>query len=199
MGNSVNEIIVRNEAGDLEVIDLLTGDVIRNNRAMTPPPSIYKFSYDIALYICQLTKQGKTLKQVSMEPDMPSLEVLSHWLRTEKMFAAEMQLARRERAEHYHDEAMEIAQKAAKGVHKDDVPALALASKIYQWGAEKAKPESYGNKVTHEGSETKPILMRVINTGISRTKPDVTVEAKTIEVSNGEDRNESGSSSDEED
>lgn len=192
MGNNINELIVRNEAGDLEVIDLLTGEVIRNSSVPTPPPQvIYKFNYHTALYICQQVKQGKTLKEISEEPNMPPVEIVSHWLRTDKMFAAEMQIARKERGEYYHDAAMEIAKTAARGAHKDAVPSMALAIKTFQWGAERAKPESYGNKVTHEGSETKPILMRVINTGISRaTKPDVPVEAITTEVTDVKAREE---------
>lgn len=174
MGNaaSKNEIVVRNETtGELELIDLLTGQILSNN-ANPLPMTPYSFSYEKAIYICQLVKEGKTMKEISDMPDMPPEQVISHWQRTDRMFAEELKIARRERAEFYHDQAMTIAKTAAKGVHKDDVPALSLAAKVYQWGAEKAKPESYGNKVTHEGSVEKPILMRVINTGISR-KPDV--------------------------
>jgi hypothetical protein len=174
MGNGRNEVVVQNKAtGELEIIDLATGEVVTNNAA--PPATIYTFSYAKALLICQMVKEGKTWAEIQDEPDMPPLHVISHWQRTDRMFAEELKLARRERAEVYHDRAMQIAN-AATSAHKDHVPGMALAAKIYQWGAEKANPESYGNKVTHEGSETKPILMRVVNTGISRAaKPDVLV------------------------
>lgn len=173
MGNK-QEVVVRNKAGDLEIIDLLTGEVISNDHGEITPLTVYKFSYEKALYICQLVKEGKTLREITEELDTP-LHIISHWQRTDRMFAEEMKLARKERGEAYHDKAMDLAN-AATSAHKDSVPGLALAAKIYQWGAERAKPESYGNKVTHEGSETKPILMRVINTGISRAvKPDVLV------------------------
>lgn len=182
MGNRA-EVVVRNEAGDLEIIDLTTGEVVANNHGAITPTSDYAFSYPKALMICQMVKEGKTMAEITSSPDMPPLHVISHWQRSDRMFAEEMKLARKERGEVYHDRAMAIANAAAEGkLHKDDVPAMALAVKTYQWGAEKAKPESYGNKVTHEGSTEKPILMRVINTGISRGpanspihKPDVQV------------------------
>lgn len=185
---NINEVIIRNAAGDLEVIDILTGEVVHSSAKPLTTVSSYSFNYHTAMYICQLVKQGKTMKQVCEEDGMPPLEVLSHWQRMDRMFAEELKIARRERAEFYHDQAMDIATKAAHGMHKDEVPAASLAAKIYQWGAEKAKPDSYGAKVTHEGSETKPILMRIVNTGISRAKPDVVV-AETIEVTDVKNTN----------
>lgn len=199
MGNNRAEVVIVNEAGDLELIDLATGEVIVNNHGPLTPTHQYAFSYEKALLICQLVKEGKTMKQIEDVPNMPPLHIISHWQRTDRMFAEELKIARRERAEVYHDKAMAIAEAAANGtIEKDAVPAMALAVKTFQWGAEKAKPDSYGNKVTHEGSAEKPILMRVINTGISRsTKPDVVV-AQTTEVHNVSREKDSGSGSSEE-
>lgn len=180
----LNHVVVKNkDTGELEVIDLITGQVLSNSASSAPPPSQYGFDYRKALQIVQLVREGKTFKEITDIPDMPPMHVIAHWQRTDRMFGEEMKLARKERGEHYHDKAMEMAKKA-ESAFKDDVPGLSLAAKIYQWGAEKAKPESYGNKVTHEGSVEKPILMRVINTGISRQpKPDVQiVEAEHTEV-----------------
>jgi hypothetical protein len=187
MGNkpALNEVVVRNAAGDLEVINLDTGEVISNNHGQITPTHEYAFDYAKALLICQMVREGKTWGDIVNTPKMPPMHVISHWQRSDRMFAEELKLARRERGEHYHDKAMEIARNAADRQYaKDEVPGVALAAKLYQWGAEKANPEAYGNKVTHEGSTEKPILMRVINTGISRSKPDVVV-AETKEVTHG--------------
>lgn len=183
MGNTtikLNEVVVRNDAGDLEIINLDTGEVISNNHGEISPAAVYRFSYEKAIYICQLVKSGKTWAEICDLPDMPPLHVISHWQRTDRMFAEELKIARRERAEFYHDQAMEIAKKAAnREFGKEDVPGVTLAANLYKWGAERANPEHYGNKVTHEGSTERPILMRVINTGINRAaKPDVVVVDK---------------------
>jgi hypothetical protein len=104
---------------------------------------------------------------------MPELAVIMHWARRDKMFAEELKLARRDRAHIFHDKVLALAE-AAQGAHKDHVPGYALAMKGYQWAAEKAAPDEFGNKVTHEGSTEKPIVMRVINTGITRDiKPQI--------------------------
>ena len=178
MGNrqlGKNEIAVVNDAGEFEVIDLITGELVQSSGA---PQARMAFDYATALMICQEVKNGRTLLDIGHDPKFPPLHVISHWQRTDRMFAEELKLARTERAEVHHDRALEIAQKAANREYsKDDVPAMALAVKTYQWAAERANPERYGSKVTHEGSTEKPILMRVVNTGINRsTKPDVVVE-----------------------
>lgn len=180
MGNASNQVVVKNgSTGELEVIDLMTGEVVVSS---TVPASDYAFDYKKALYICQLVREGYTFAEIELLPDMPPQAVISHWQRIDRMFVEELKLARKERGEQYHDKALTIANRAAEGkFHKDDVPAMSLAVKTYQWAAERAKPESYGNKVTHEGNPEKPILMRVINTGISRAKPDIPV-AITTEV-----------------
>lgn len=194
MGNASNQVVVKNAAsGELEVIDLVTGEVVVSS---TIPAAEYSFDYKKALYICQLVREGYTFAEITLLPDMPPLPVITHWQRSDRMFMEELKLARKERGEHYHDKALTIANMAAEGkLSKDDVPGYSLAVKTYQWAAERAKPEAYGNKVTHEGNPEKPILMRVINTGISRSaKPDI------VEVTHVESREEgSGRGSDEED
>ena len=182
-----DEIVVRNEAGDLEIINVHTGEVVKNSNG-THDLEAYKFDYHKAMRICTLVREGKTLAEISQIGGMPPLEVIAHWQRKDRMFAEEMKIARKERGEHFFDRAMMIANNAAEGlIHKEDVPAATLASNLYRWGAERSKPESYGNKVTHEGNAEKPILMRVINTGINRQKPDVVV-AKTEEIIHVEEK-----------
>jgi hypothetical protein len=187
--NMTREIAVRNEAGELELIDLHTGEVISNSALPEQLGHEYAFSYPVALAICQEVKQGRTLSDIARDPKFPPLHVISHWQRTDRMFAEELILARRSRAEYYHDKVIEIANNAAEMRYsKDDVPAAKLAADTFKWAAERGDPSKFGNKVTHEGSEEKPILMRVINTGIRRNKPDVIVASK--EESNDVSRQE---------
>lgn len=197
MGNASNQVVVKNSAtGELEVIDLTTGEVVVSS---VVPAAEYSFNYKTALYVCQLVREGYTFDEICALPDMPPYSIITHWQRTDRMFAEELKLARKERGEHFHDKALSIANKAAKGeLSKDDVPGYALAVKTYQWAAERAKPESYGNKVTHEGNPEKPILMRVINTGINRsTKPDVEVthveSIPEVRTSGGDEEDQSES------
>lgn len=121
--------------------------------------------------------------ELDRDPDLPPLEVIQHWQRTDRMFAEEMKLARASRAEVYHERVMEIANNAANLAYssKEDLANAKLAVDTYKWGAEKGNPERYSSKVVHEGSTEKPIVMRVINTGISRNLPDVVISKERID------------------
>ena len=180
-----NEYAVINAAGDIEILDIHTGEVISNSRSM-PIPNQYVFNYEKAVLILQKVKEGKTLNDIAAEPDMPNLSIISNWQRMDRMFAEEMKLARLARAEYHHEKVLDLAGKAANGEYsKDEVPGIKLGADLYKWSAERANPERYGNKVTHEGSTEKPILMRVINTGINRAAKDVIVEVDSKEIPNG--------------
>ena len=179
-----NEFIVRDaESGELQVIDMTTGEVISSQSNLIPE-SAFAFSYELAMLICQKVAEGCTLAQLDKDPDTPPLHIIQHWRRSQPMFDAEFKLARKQRADVYHDRVAEIAENAANMGYgsREELAGAKLAADQYKWLAEKGNPDAYGNKVTHEGSEEKPITMRVINTGINRAmKPDVIVKEVTNE------------------
>lgn len=167
------EIVVRSESGDLEVIDLLTGEVIINSAKQEVGKTLYSFDYAKAMYICELVRQGNTLASISKLKGMPPLEIIAHWQRSDRMFAEELKLARKQRGEAYHDKVIDLAHDAAIA-NKDQVSGISAAINAFKWAAERNLPEQYGNKVVHEGNAEKPIVMRVINTGINRTaRPEI--------------------------
>jgi hypothetical protein len=167
-----DKLVVATESGDLELLDLLTGEVIAHSDTR-PATHQYAFDHTTAVRICQLTAQGKSLAEVCRMPGIPPYDVVLHWLRREKMFSAELQLARRQRGHVYFDEAIGYA-RAAASAPKDMVPGLAAAMKGMQWAAERSLPSEFGTKVVHEGNEEKPIVMRVVDTGIRRDiKPQI--------------------------
>lgn len=174
-----NEFIVRDEeSGELQVIDMTTGEVISSQSNLLPE-STFAFSYELAMLVCQKVAEGATLAQLDKDPDIPPLHIIQHWRRAQPMFDAELRLARKQRADVYHDRVAEIAENAANMGYgsREELAGAKLAADQYRWLAEKGNPDAYGNKVTHEGSEEKPITMRVINTGINRAmKPDVIVK-----------------------
>lgn len=187
------EIVVKDKAtGDLQIIDMITGELISSSSKKDLDANLYKFDYAKALLVCQEISQGKTLEEISILPDMPPLHIIQHWQRSDRMFAEEMMLARRMRAEVYHDRVVEIANNAAhlRYSTKEDIANAKLAADQYKWLAEKGDPSKYSNKVVHEGSTEKPIVMRVINTGISREAPDVITTAITKEESNDSEERE---------
>lgn len=171
---SKDHIVVYNEkTKETELIDVYTGEVVGSDK-YKPAPNEYVFDYKKAMYMCQLVSEGWSIKKVSELPTMPDLHVLNSWIRRHEMLRIELDLARKMRGEYYHDEVADIAQKAKDGefVDRQELAGAKLAVDQFKWLAEKNNPERYASKVTHEGSQEKPIVMRVINTGINR-KPDV--------------------------
>jgi hypothetical protein len=176
-----NELIVRNkDTGELEVIDMYTGELVTTSSALDDE-KVFVFRYELAMLICQEVAKGRTMADIGNDPDFPPLHVINHWKRSQVMFAEELKLARRQRAETYHDRVAEIAENAAELRYssKEDIANAKLATDQYKWLAERGDPEKFGSKVTHEGSLEKPITMRVINTGINR-KPDIESTAKEV-------------------
>jgi len=187
-----NELVVRDKAtGDLQIIDMNTGELISSSSKLDLDAKAYKFSYEKALLICQSVAEGATMAQLGENPDFPPLHVINHWQRTERMFAAELIIARKTRADHFHDKVVEIAGNAANLMYreKEDIANAKLAADQYKWLADKGNPEKYSSKVVHEGSTDKPITMRVINTGIDRSKPDIETTSK--EVQDDEEKDDS--------
>jgi hypothetical protein len=177
MRNNTHELVVRNQAGDLELIDLFTGEIV-NTSARGTDLSEYVFNYKMAVLICQEVRNGRTLLDIGADPAFPSLDIIHHWQAMDRMFAEELRLARKARGEVFHDRIVGIAERAEAGdlQTRQDIDSSKLALDAYKWAAEKADPERFGNKVTHEGSKTNPIVMRVVNTGINRDPlPDVVV------------------------
>lgn len=187
MNNERNEystaIVKNSQTGKLETICLDTGEVL--NTGMNPcDMSKYKFHLDTALLICQKIREGATLKVIDADPNLPSLTVIHYWRRTNLSFNEEIKLARKERAEYYHDKVLEIADET---VDRDDVAVAKFRSDQYKWAAEKGDPSSYGNKVEHTGSNTAPSI--VIVTGIKRNE-DIEASYEQITQEGSEERAE---------
>ena len=169
MGNSdYSTAVVKNPTtGDLETVCLDTGEVLNGRVDL----SKYRYNLDTALLICQAIREGSTLKKLHDNPNFPNATVINYWRRNNMQFDEEIKQARKERAEHYHDKVIEIAEDC---VDKDDVPVAKFKSDSYKWAAEKGDPGSYGTKVEHSGSNVAPAI--VVVTGIKRASEEAQIE-----------------------
>ena len=162
--NNYSTAVVKNPTtGELETVCLDTGEVLNSNVDM----SKYRFDIDTALLICQSIREGSTLKKLHDNPNFPNATVINYWRRNNMQFDEEIKQARKERAEHYHDKVLEIADEI---VDKDDVPVANFKATQYKWAAEKGDPSSYGNKIELAGSNVAPAI--VVVTGIKRAAPE---------------------------
>lgn len=163
IGPNDTTMIVRNQrTGKLETICLETGEVL--NALNASDMSRYKFHLETAAAICQAIREGRTLKSLHDDPDFPDLAVIHYWRRNNATFDEEIKLARKERAEYYHDRVLELADNTIP--ERDEIALAKFRADQYKWAAEKGDPGSYGNKIEHTGSNTAPTM--VIVTGIRR-------------------------------
>jgi len=165
--------IVRNSLGELETICLDTGEVISS--VSSQDLSKYRFNLETAALICQSIREGKTLKAIGEDTNFPSLQVVHYWRRTNATFDAEIKLARKERAEYYHDKVLDITDSV---MDKDEVAVARFKTEQYKWAAEKGDPSSFGNKIEHTGNNTAPAF--IVITGVPRRKIDIEVESKEV-------------------
>lgn len=162
------EIVLNRESGKYEIICLETGEVVSNDRSVSDL-SKYKFNFEQGLMICQAIREGKTLQDISSAPEFPSLHVIAYWRKMNATFDEEIKLARKQRAEYYHDRVIQLANDLGDDAN---VAVAKFKADQYRWAAEKGDPGSYGNKIEHTGNGNAPSI--VVFTGIDRTPlPDI--------------------------
>lgn len=154
------------EAQKYDIIDVSTG---RHFAQEEYKPVAHTYSTMLADHICGMIREGRTLQDICRQQDMPSINRIYGWLNLHPDFKRRYQMARKDRADHFHDKALDIALHVS---HKDDVPAAKLAVDTLKWAAEKANPEQYGQKteVKQTGGQSVTITL---HTGVLDTKmPD---------------------------
>lgn len=166
------------QSGKLETIDVTTGEII-HVEGMELQPSKYVYCDKTADAICQLIREGKTLTKISQMRGMPPTSTIYRWKATVSEFAAMYKQARKDRAEYYHDMAVD-ALEDARDASKDDVPALKLRFDGHLKLAEKNSPDDFSPKQQQLQNGAAPTMI-VINTGIDRSTP-LTVETTHEEI-----------------
>lgn len=130
---------------------------------------LWPFNPTLSARICYEVQKGHTVEQIGKKKGFPPAYIIKLWTRTNRKFYEEMQQARRERAEYFHDQIIEIANGITK---KSEVAVAKTKLSAFKWAAEKGNPEQYGQKQIHEGNPDKPITI-LIDTGIRRDAIDV--------------------------
>lgn len=167
-----NLVVVRDpDTGELQTVCLDTGEII-SRESDRRDLSKYKFDYQTALLICQKVREGYTLKKLGEDKSLPDLPVIHYWLRSNASFKEEMKMARKDRAEYYHDQVIDIANATTSA---EEVQVNKFKTDQYKWAAEKGNPERYAKHTNIDGSIENKVSMIVLNTGINRKKPDIEV------------------------
>lgn len=112
-----------------------------------------EYTQEKADKICALITEGKTIRFICNEEDMPAVETFYRWLRTFPEFQEQYAHAKQDQADALVEEILDIADMA----DTQDVQVARLRVDTRKWVASKMKAKKYGDKITHQGDEDKPI------------------------------------------
>ena len=127
----------------------------KGKRKPSPPanrpgrPTLY--TDEIAEAICQGIADGKSLRTVCEDENLPSRETVRRWLRDNESFRGQYARAREEQADYYADDIVEIADT------ESDPQKARVRIDARKWTASKLKPKKYGDRVAVTGPGGGPI------------------------------------------
>lgn len=127
----------------------------------------------IATIICVRLSGGESLRSICRDENMPSQQTVYTWMYVHPEFLERYTRAREEQAETLADEIVAIADEDPEINPIRDKDGNVIDIKIdsgyvaYQkqriearkWTAAKLRPKKYGDRITHAGDETSPVVV----------------------------------------
>ena len=131
------------------------------------------YSQELAKDICDRLALGESLASICRDDEMPSHSIIYVWLRNHSDFLDMYTRAREEQAETHADEIVSIADETPELTPVFDKDGnqvdLKLDSAYIQWqrqridarkwNAAKQRPRKYGERITHSGDDTSPVVV----------------------------------------
>lgn len=176
--------LLNKETGQLETRDIRTGEIVATNGVLE---SSFIYSVEIGEAICNLVREGYTYQKISQTQGMPPLHMIYNWRNHHPDFAKKLSEARRDRANYFHDQAVQVIEDSAT-LDKDEVAREKFRFDGFLKLAERGNPEEYGAKTGNSGS-TGPTTI-VINTGVNRQEV-IEIKGERNEETEGTDGRQS--------
>lgn len=112
--------------------------------------------------------EGRSLRNVCSQPDMPSIWMVLRWLDKCPGFEQQYARARQIQGETHFEEILEVAEKVKTG--EIDPQSGRVVIDAMKWAASKMRPRIYGDKVTQElqGPDGGPVQVTEIRYSVVR-------------------------------
>jgi hypothetical protein len=122
---------------------------------MTGRPSL--FTEELAEEFCERIADGRSLRSITTDDDMPDQRTIRRWLKDREGFRLQYAIARDLQADCIAEETKDIADGT------DDPQKARLQIDARKWYASKLAPKKYGDKVTQEvsGPDGGPIPTKI--------------------------------------
>jgi hypothetical protein len=121
-----------------------------------PPVVIYDEA--IGDRICDLLKEGKSLRQICLLPGIPSRIVVIRWCEQNPEFDAKCARAREWQADYMDDLILDTANACTP----ESSPADRVKIGAYQWRAARLKPKVYGERRPEDKSEERELTIKIV-------------------------------------
>lgn len=169
------------EEGRVREVDMITGEIVRqsetvedlikvnpNTLALEAAKSrkIWKFHPAYGELICEKVASGLSISEICQLKGFPSIATLARWRAENPGFNEALTLAKKMRAEIYHDLVVRDMD-SDETVSKDEVPGRKLKFDRLKWLAGVNDPETYGNRTKISGDSDAPLQI-IVGTGIDR-------------------------------
>lgn len=105
-----------------------------------------EYSDEVAARICADLAEGRSLRSICDDEEMPAARTVHYWLHEKPEFLRQYREAREIQADNEFDEIREIADLATP----EDVSVAKLRVDARKWRASKLKPGTYGDRITQE-------------------------------------------------
>ena len=117
------------------------------------------YSAAIAERICVMISDGRTITSICSDDDMPSLNAVYGWLRSQPAFSEAYARAREDQQDTFAAQILDISDT------ETDPQRARNRIDARKWHAAKAAPRKYGEKVTqeHTGADGGPITVASMN------------------------------------
>lgn len=169
-----------------DVIDSSTGREVSSENYLEKAFEKYVYTPMLGMLVAEAIRSGATLGDIENNPRFPSKACIYYWRTKYKEFDIRFQQAFRDRGDYWHDTAIDIA---LSTTNKEDVPINKLKVDTLKWAAERANPETYGQKKIDIEFNAPRVI--VLNTGIDREgaptieellskKEPITIDAEVV-------------------
>jgi ATP-dependent protease HslVU (ClpYQ) ATPase subunit len=125
-------------------------------------PSI--FTPELATELCVRLSEGRSLRSVCRDADMPAVSSVFLWLRRDQEFSEQYARAKEEAADAIFDELLEIADDPDGDVQRDR-----LRVDTRKWMLAKMKPRKYSDRHIIQ-TETKPDLVATLEDAMEQAQ-----------------------------
>jgi hypothetical protein len=127
-------------------------DTVGERPSVSKPKTITKhpggrptlYSRELGLLICSQVAEGKSLRSICRQEDMPATSSVFLWLHDYPEFSEHYAKAKSSSADAFFEDIVELADKVLNGQYEPQAARVALDAK--KWAAAKLKPKVYGEQ-----------------------------------------------------